>query len=213
MRAPFALLLSLCAGCGANAPEIPEELLSTSGGCGAPSYPEGPYGGEEGDTVENACFRGFRAPNTIEPSPERLETLAFSDFYDPQGTKGVRLLMLNTAAIWCQPCQNEHEGLDERVAELGPKGLAVLSALFQNARHEPAGEADLVAWVNAFGTNFSMAIDPEYQMDRYASADTAPLNLIVDPRNMKILRKYIGDQPAVIWPFVEAELERRASEE
>lgn len=213
MRALFALVVASCAGCGSNAPEIPPELLSTSGGCGAPSYPSGPYGAEEGDTLENACFRGFRAPEAVELDPERLETLAFSDSYDPQGTKQIALLMINTAAIWCQPCQNEHQDLDERVTALGPRGLVVFSTLFQNARHLPATDTDLIGWIEAFGTNFQMAVDPEYQLDRYASADTAPLNLIVDPRSMTILRKFIGDQPAVMWPYIEAELERRAGSE
>jgi hypothetical protein len=200
-------------GCGSNAPEIPPELVGTSGGCGAPSYPSGPYGSEEGDTVENACFEGFRAPHAIAPAADRLETLALSDAYDPQGSKGVALLVVNTAAIWCGPCQVEHEGLDERMALYGPRGLVILSTLFQNANHDSATVRDLIAWVEAFGTNFPMAVDPEYQLDRYAPAQSAPLNLIVDPRDMKILRKFIGEQPAVMWPYVEAELERRTGRE
>ena len=34
-------------------------------------------------------------------------------------------------------------------------------------------------------------------------------NLVIDARNMVILKKEIGDHPAVLWPFVEAELARR----
>jgi hypothetical protein len=201
------------AGCGSNAPEIPDELLETSGGCGAPSYPNGPYGAEAGDVVENVCFSGFRNPSFIEPAPERLETLAFSESYDPQGTKGVALLLVNTAAVWCGPCQVEHEELDERATTYGPRGLAIFSTLFQDARQRPATVDDLVAWVQTFGTNFPMALDPEYRLDRYAPALSAPLNLVVDPRSMTILRKFIGDQPAVMWPYIEAELERRAGRE
>ena len=151
-----------------------------------------PYGGEEGDVVINTCFQGFRAPHLIEPATERLETLAFSDWYDPQGTKGVALLLINTAAIWCGPCLAEHEALDERAAAYAPRGLAILSTLFQDAEGLPAKESDLVNWVNGFGTNFPMAIDPEYLMDSYARAQTAPLNMVVDPRSMTILRKFFG---------------------
>jgi AhpC/TSA family len=207
------LLLPPLAGCGSNAPEIPPELLATSSGCGAPSYPSGPYGNQEGDVVENACFEGFRAPNLIEPSAERLETLAFSDSYDPQGTKGIALLLINTAAIWCGPCQREHEDLDQRAAMYAPQGFTILSTLFQDANHDPATEADLVNWVQTFDSNFPMAVDPAYQLERYALAQTAPLNLIVDPRSMTILRKFIGEQPTVMWPYIESELERRAGNE
>jgi hypothetical protein len=66
--------------------------------------------------------------------------------------------------------------------------------------------------VETFDTNFPMALDPSYSFGLYASAETAPLNLILDPRTMTILRKFIGDQSAVIWPYVEAELDRRRSE-
>jgi hypothetical protein len=212
-RLAALLLLVPLAGCGSGAPEIPPELLATSSGCGAPSYPSGPYGTEEGSVVENACFEGFRAPNLIEPSLERFETLAFSESYDPQGTKRIALLLINTAAIWCGPCQREHEDLDERVALYAPRGLAVLSTLFQDAQGDPASGRDLIGWVETFGTNFPMAVDPAFQLERYAPAQSAPLNLVVDPRGMTILRKFVGEQPAVMWPYIESELERRAGNE
>jgi hypothetical protein len=37
----------------------------------------------------------------------------------------------------------------------------------------------------------------------------APLNMLVDPRSMKILRKYVGDQGAAMWPYIESELDAR----
>ena len=44
-----------------------------------------------------------------------------------------------------------------------------------------------------------------------ASPDTAPLNLVIDAHTMRILRKYLGNQGAVIWPYIESELARRSS--
>lgn len=202
----------LCAlACGGNAPEVPPELLSPSAGCSAPDYPARGFGTEEGDVVENECFVGYRAPDRVPPSPERRETVAFSDYYDPAGTKGVSLLLINTAAVWCTACVAEHGTLPEHARDLAPKGLVILSTLFQDAKRDPASLDDLERWIENFGTNFPMVADPELQLQDYALVSLAPLNMLVDPRSMKILRKYVGDQGAVMWPYIESELALRSA--
>ena len=192
--------------CGTNTPRIPPELLDTRGGCSAPDYPAAPYGTEEGDTLRNLCFRGWRNPATVAHDEASLETIAFSDYYDAHGAKGVRLILVNTAAVWCSACQEEHMTLGERFDGLSKKGLVVLGTLFQDRQRNPSTLRDLAVWADTFSTNFPFVLDPEYQMGPYASAETAPLNLVIDARNMKILRKIIGDQPTVIWPFIEQRL-------
>jgi hypothetical protein len=210
-RAGTLASLVLLLGCGSNAPELPEELVGGETSCAATDYPEQGFGAEQGDTLKNVCFEGYRAPHRVPPAPEHVETVAFSDFYDPAGTKGVGLLLINTSAVWCGACISEHGTLPERVSELEARGLVVLSALFQDARREPATLGDLERWVDEFDTNFPMVIDPALELGIYASPDSAPLNMIVDPRSMRILRKYVGDQAAAIWPFIEAELELRSA--
>ena len=206
---PLAVAACLLA-CGSNAPEVPKELLVESSGCAAPDYPTTGFGTEAGGVVENACFVGYRAPDRVLPTQAHRETLAFSDYYDPAGTKGVQLLMINTAAIWCSACVAEHDTLPEHVSELAPQGLVVLSTLFQDGKREPATLADVERWIANFHTNFPMVADPELQLDRYASSDSAPLNMLVDPRSMQILRKYVGDQGTVMWPYIESELKARS---
>ena len=206
------LLASACLiACGSNAPEVPKELLVESSGCAAPDYPVVGFGAESGDVVENKCFVGYRAPDRVTPTEAHRETLAFSDYYDPAGTKGVHLLLINTAAIWCSACVAEHDTLPAHANELGPRGLVILSTLFQDGKREPATLGDVERWIANFDTNFPMVADPELQLDRYASSDLAPLNMVVDPRNMKILRKYVGDQATVMWPYIESELEARSA--
>lgn len=213
MTARLALLAAaaLCAACGSNAPEVPQELLAGESGCSAPDYPTSGFGTEPGDVVENECFVGYRAPDRVGPSAEHRETVAFSDYYDPAGTKGVALLLINTAAIWCSACVAEHGTLPEHAAELGPQGLVILSTLFQDARRDPASLEDLERWIDNFRPNFPMVADPELQLQDYALPTLAPLNMLVDPRSMKILRKYVGDQGAVMWPYIESELAARSA--
>jgi hypothetical protein len=197
---PEASLLALCSwavlGCGTNRPEIPDELKNSGNA----------YGSQEGDTVQNTCFVGYRDPRLVGSA---LGTVCFYDFHDPNGTKRHELLIVNTAAVWCQACKVEHQTLPDRYRQLAPRGLALFSALFEDSDSNPAQPEHLITWISSFDPNFPMVLDPEYQMGIYASRETAPLNLVIDARNMVILKKEIGDHPAVLWPFVEGELARR----
>lgn len=204
------LTASLALACGSNAPEVPKELLVANSGCASTDYPSEGLGKELGGVVSNACFVGYRAPDRVKPSAQHRETVAFSDYYDPAGTKGVSLLLINTAAVWCMACVDEHRTLPDHAAELAPQGLVILSTLFQDAKREPASFDDLDRWVANFQTNFPMVADPELQLDGYASSDSAPLNMVVDPRTMKILRKYVGNQ-GTLWPYIESELKARSA--
>jgi hypothetical protein len=205
----WAGLLALA--CGSNAPEIPPELQGQTSACSAPAYPTEGFGAEVGDVVANECFTGYRAPDRVAPSAEHRETIAFSDYYDPTGSKGFRLLLINTAAIWCSACVAEHDTLPQHESELGPEGLVILSTLFQDAKRNGATLEDVERWVSSFHTNFPMVADPGVLLGRYASPDLAPLNMLVDPRSMKILRKYVGDQGTVMWPYIRTELQARSA--
>jgi hypothetical protein len=203
-----ALTALALVGCGSNTPKIPPELLA-SGGCVSPDYPTGPFGTEEGETLANVCFRGFRNPATIVHQESALETIAFSDYYDPSGSKGVALVLINTAAVWCSACRSEHEGLSARNNQFAGRGLRILSTLFQDAKRDPATIRDLNNWVETFASDYAMVLDPDYQLGTFARAETAPLNLVVDARTMKIEKKLLGDQADVLWPFVDATLPAR----
>jgi hypothetical protein len=204
-------LAALAVGCGSNAPQVPKELLAGASGCSAPDYPSAGVGAEEGDVVANACFTGYRAPDRVAPTAAHRETVAFSDYYDPAGTKGFSLVLVNTAAIWCSACVAEHGTLPEHETALAPQGLVILSTLFQDASRNAADLADVERWIANFHTNFPMVADPDLELGAYASPDSAPLNMLIDPRSMKILRKYVGDQSAVMWPYIESELKARSA--
>ena len=57
-----------------------------------------------------------------------------------------------------------------------------------------------------------MAIDPSFQMGRFGSAETPPLNLVVDARTMKILRQFVGNQDEALWDFISNELSERSQD-
>jgi hypothetical protein len=209
-------LLGLALGaCGTNRPEIPEELLrdpAGSNGCSAPDYPAGPYGDDPDTTASNLCFQGFRAPLDAPHTASALEDLSLGNFYDPEG-KTYEVLLVNTAAVWCSVCKTEHRSLPEHYRELAPHGLAIVSALFQNSKGAPAEFSDLKTWVEAFDVPFPMVLDPDYQLGSYASAETAPLNLVIDARTMQIMHKFIGNQSEDMWRLIADELASREGSE
>jgi len=205
-----ALLLGL--GCGSNRPEIPPELLepATGGAGGGPSYPAGPYGTEEGDVLANLSFaQGWTDPVAANFDPSRLEPISFSDFHDPEG-EVIELVLVNTSAVWCQACKIEHDTLPEENLEFSGRGLRIFSALLQDARSQPATLSDLEVWARTFEVNYAMALDPEYQMAAYAPINRAPLNLVVDARSMRILRKSVGDTASTLFSYIDGELAARA---
>jgi hypothetical protein len=211
VRAAFVLAAALAGGCGSNRPEIPPELLANGGG-ETREYPEGPYGSEPGQLAANAEFRGFRRPLAAKLEESALEDLSLDRFYDPDGYR-YELILLNSAALWCSVCIEEHRSLPEQYADFEARGFVVLSALFQDQRGDPADFDDLRAWIQTFDVPFPMVLDPDYQLGVYASAETAPLNLLIDARTMRIVEKFVGDQREVLWSLVGDELSRRESEE
>ncbi|MEZ4226633.1 MAG: hypothetical protein R3B13_37140 [Polyangiaceae bacterium] len=210
----FTIALGLL-GCGTNRPDIPDDLKQSGGGSSG-NYPASPYGGDKGDVIENFTFgAGWLDPAAAGYDTTALQSVSFSDFYNPDGSGDTKLLLLNTSAVWCGACKAEHGGsgskpsLNEHQDSLGPKGLTIVSLLFQDAQSKPATNDHLVAWTQAYETRHPMALDPEYQMGRFGSAENAPLNIVVDTKTMTVLEKYIGDQASVMWPFIEAELDKR----
>jgi len=208
---PIFAGFALSVACGTNRPEIPEELLDAPASCGSVDYPEGPYGTEQGEVAPDMCFRGWARPDSVEHDADTLMSLSFGRFYDPTGDR-YELLLVNSAALWCSACVSEHDTLPDHYQELAPSGLGILSALFENRDGDPAAVADLTLWVETFETTFPMALDPDYQLGAYAPAASAPLNLLLDTRTMRILEKFTGDQASVLWPLVENELARREAE-
>jgi peroxiredoxin len=210
--APFALLAFAC---GTNRPEIPEELLknpSMASACSTPGYPAGPYGVDAGSTAGDLCFQGWQTPNQTDHTASTLENVSLGHYFDPKGEK-YEILLVNTAAVWCSVCKSEHQTLPDHYAELAPRGLAIVSALFQDNAGKPAELSDLKTWVEAYDVPFPMVLDPDYQLGSYASAETAPLNLVIDARTMQIIDRFIGNQSEDLWQLIEGKLAERAGTE
>jgi hypothetical protein len=153
------------------------------------AYPAGPYGITQGATIANLEFHGWSQPAVAAYNLAAAETVRLSDFYDPNGEKGVELLLINSVAVWCGVCRTEYADLQTSTLypDLHARGLSMLGLVFEDNDGEPARYVDMVNWGTAFEVQFPFAVDPGFKTGVYFDRAATPMNMLVDARTMKIL--------------------------
>jgi hypothetical protein len=201
-------LLFAVAACGSNNAELPPDLLDAIRESNGPvSYPEGPYGTKVGDTLPELCFQGWRDPAAAEHDPNRAETVCLSSF-NQDGR--ARVLLVNSSALWCVACRAEYGGssqrpsLAERLDERRDRGFRILGSLFETNDPEPATLRDASTWSRAYSLDFPFVVDDTYSL---GESNIAPTNRVVDARTMKVLLELNGDEPAVLFSFIDDRLD------
>jgi AhpC/TSA family len=191
----------------AGSPTVGAAGSSAAGSAGGPAvagptssayalYPAGPYGTGRGAHIANLTFLGWKHPDAAAYDPKRFETVRLSDFYDPEGTSGIKLLAINASAVWCSVCRSEYEDMNtnDTYATYRAKGVEFLGTLFEDNSYYPAQPADLKTWgsVSTHAVKFPLVLDPSFKMGAYFDSDATPLNMLVDVRTMTIVSVTMG---------------------
>lgn len=113
-------------------------------------------------------------------------TINLSDYF-AENQPGMRAILVNAAAGWCDPCAREAGALPDFVAEFQPQGVAVLSAVFQDQNGDPCDETFARLWAETFSLTNPVLIDTEFQTSIYFDAMTMPANMIIDAETREIL--------------------------
>ncbi|MEI9948205.1 MAG: redoxin domain-containing protein [Pseudomonadota bacterium] len=177
-------------------------------------YPAGPYGTSRGATIENLSFLGWKHPDVASYDPAKFETVRLSDFYDPDGRTGVKLLAINASAVWCGVCRAEYQDMhsSDVYNNLRPLGLEILGTLFEDNAYYPAQPQDLKNWgaLSTHAVKFPLVLDPGFKLGTFFDSDATPLNMLVDVRTMTIVQITMGisDPPTAYWLQVQALLEK-----
>jgi hypothetical protein len=106
------------------------------------------------------------------------------------------------AALWCGPCQQEATDLPGFISGTwGKDGVTVVSLVVQDLQQKPADTSHALTWRNQFklGSLMWVAADPAWIFS-HSGTNGLPMNVLVDPRTMKItkiLEGYGGQDPAV----------------
>jgi len=178
------------------------------------AYPPGPYGTGRGATIENLSFTGWKAPAEVGYDPQKFETVRLSDFYDPDGHTGIKLLAINASAVWCSVCRAEYADMNANqvYSKLRPLGLEILGTLFEDNAYYPAQPQDLKNWgvLSSHSVQFPLVLDPGFKLGAYFDSDATPLNMLVDVRTMTIVKIDMGipSVPSTYWTGVQAMLEK-----
>lgn len=200
------------AACGTNNAGVSKELLDAvrdlnrASADDAGAYPSPPYGTKPGDVVQDLCFQGWLDPEKAGYDPTKLTKMCLSDYHADQS---VRLLLVESCAIWCVACKFEYGGstdrpsLEKQLEARKSKGFRVMGTLFQNGSNGPAAPSDAAQWASVYSLTFPFAIDPDHQLGLFTSSNVAPFNLLIDTRTMKIVLALEGDEPAVLFGKVD----------
>jgi hypothetical protein len=162
--------------------------------CGA--HPAGPYGSKPGEV-----FGTFSpALKDCNLSPVKLREIAC----------GSDLLLVSIGAGWCQPCIEEMKTIEKQVHErFCGRGLGIVSVLFQDERRDIPTSAFCATWRQQFGLTFPVLIDQLQQTTGLMDYKTGtPLNLLIDPRTMKILFRWSGEVPKGLDQQIDLELKK-----
>lgn len=171
-----------------------------------------------GDGQSGAVLVDMELPALVDANGNGLShddavtTARLSDYLAAR-RPGTRVLMVNAAAGWCEPCQREAAALPAFQAEYGPRGVAIVTAVFQNPSGAPCDEAFARLWAQTFSLPVPVLIDTQFQTGAYFQASVMPANLFVDAETGEILLSATGAEPGAdplraYRDFLDAHLER-----
>lgn len=174
----------------------------------AVKYPAGPYGTEVGSRMASDEFLGWYDPMAAGVDTNAFAKVRYSDFYDPDGEKGIKLILINASAVWCGVCRAEYDAI--RTAGLYEKyralGVEFVGGIFEDVQNNPSKPTDLANWSQSYEVAHPMVLDPSFKMGRYFTGDATPMNLIVDARSMTIVRKILGGDVNGLFAAIDQEL-------
>lgn len=114
---------------------------------------------------------------------------------------GYKIILLNAAAGWCGPCQQETMGFKSLAAKY-PE-LGIYQILFDNVGQ---GQVPTISflnqWTKALKPYGATGIDPERNIVPINTGGSTPLNMIIDAKTLKVLQKFNGAPSGGLGPVL-----------
>lgn len=171
---------------------------------GGDGYPVGPYGKKEGAIFPPLSFSGYRDGSTV------WTTISMREYFDPDGSKGVRGVLVIAAAQWCGVCQNEVKWVTPAyVGNYRDRGAKFLTTLLQDGEHRPSTQATATLWRDVYSIPYAVAIDPDLDtLPSDGGVLTLPYTYVIDPRSMRITKVSSAAQTPPTIPALDAVIEK-----
>jgi hypothetical protein len=136
-----------------------------------------------GDKIKNFKFLGYVGSDKT----AGLTTISLADFFDPE-MRQYKILHISVAGVWCYWCKQETIALVPLIQQLKDKKVVYITALSEDANHQPAQQSDLDYWTNTQHTNYTQMLDPgNRNLGPFFTSAGIPWNGNFDARTMEIL--------------------------
>jgi hypothetical protein len=176
--AVLGLAAGACSSGGGSAGGVP------SAAC---TLPAGPYGTRLGDVVDpNLAWQGY-----VDDSGQTT-TVHMRDYYDCNGSRGVRVLVIDESALWCPTCQSQAQTLAMLTGKWKSEGAVLLVLMAEDQQQNPATVDTALTWRNEFAlTTGAVVADPAWTTKLWNGATGAgngfPTDVVIDPRTLRIV--------------------------
>jgi hypothetical protein len=120
--------------------------------------------------------------------------LRFSDYF-ASNSPGTKIIMVNASAGWCTSCMREAEALPFFLDDYQPRGVVVLTAIFQDQNGMPADAEFTKIWADTFMLSIPVLIDSTFATNKYFDASAMPTSMFVDAETLEILAITSGVEP------------------
>ncbi|HEX8951905.1 MAG TPA: redoxin family protein [Polyangia bacterium] len=174
--APVAAAAALAAGCGAPTDPTPNRPPPATG-----DYPPGPYGYGQGTTIANLEFIGKESPTATDYSMLPMQPLALGDV-----RKNAKLILIDGAARWCTPCNRDQPTMRNIEATYAAKGVTTMEILVEGGYGIAATDNDINRWAQQYQLAGIIAIDPSYELAKYADVTAFPVYMVVRASTMRV---------------------------
>jgi hypothetical protein len=150
--------------------------------------------------MANVSFMGYRS------ATGPWTTIQLSDYYDPDGSRGIRALYVTLGEVGCGACVQEAPNINAWKKQYGSYGTAFLSALWRGEVKNPDGtwsatESTVDGWISQFSVTYDMVADPKIVLNDGVAPQDNPNGYLVDTRTMKVVQYYPG-APGSLWSLV-----------
>jgi thiol-disulfide isomerase/thioredoxin len=155
-------------------------------------YPSDGIGTSVGSRMQNFKFLGYKEGNT----GGGLVPVSLADYFDPE-TKQYKLIHVQAAGVWCNPCQEEMEMVTPLADQLKAKKVVWITAVVEGRTPGAASTRDdLDLWVRSFKAPYTQVLDPgNANLGVFYDRAAIPWNCDIDARSMRILYSGTGAPP------------------
>ncbi len=175
-------VVALAVGCGPPTDPTPNRPAPTTG-----DYPPGPYGYGQGTTIANLNFIGKISPAPTDYSQLPMQPISLGDV-----RANAKLILIDGAARWCTPCNYDQPEMVNIENTYAPKGVTTMEIVVEGGYGVAATSDDINRWAQQHALSGIIAIDPQYQLAKYADVTAFPLYMVVRASTMRVEYMQVG---------------------